>query len=163
MGAFGLAKQLGISRGQAQEYISLYFSRYTGVLNYMDQSKEKAKDLGYVETLLGRRLYLPGIHSSNAIARSGAERVAINAPLQGTAADIIKLAMLKVDKLLAEKPEIEAKMLLQVHDELILESSLASEKAASALLVEAMTDVIKLDVPLIVEVGRGQNWDETAG
>ncbi|HIW07018.1 MAG TPA: DNA polymerase I [Candidatus Ignatzschineria merdigallinarum] len=163
MGAFGLAKQLGISRGQAQEYISLYFSRYTGVLNYMDQSKEKAKDLGYVETLLGRRLYLPGIHSSNAIARSGAERVAINAPLQGTAADIIKLAMLKVDKLLAEKSEIEAKMLLQVHDELILESSLASEKAASALLVEAMTDVIKLDVPLIVEVGRGQNWDETAG
>jgi len=163
MGAFGLAKQLGISRGQAQEYISLYFSRYTGVLNYMDQSKEKAKDLGYVETLLGRRLYLPGIHSSNAIARSGAERVAINAPLQGTAADIIKLAMLKVDKLLVEKPEIEAKMLLQVHDELILESSLASEKAASALLVEAMTDVIKLDVPLIVEVGRGQNWDETAG
>ena len=163
MGAFGLAKQLGISRGQAQEYISLYFSRYTGVLNYMDQSKEKAKDLGYVETLLGRRLYLPGIHSSNAIARSGAERVAINAPLQGTAADIIKLAMLKVDKLLAERSEIEAKMLLQVHDELILESSLASEKAASALLVEAMTDVIKLDVPLIVEVGRGQNWDETAG
>ena len=162
MGAFGLAKQLGISRSQAQEYISLYFSRYTGVLNYMDQSKEKAKDLGYVETLLGRRLYLPGIHSSNAIARSGAERIAINAPLQGTAADIIKLAMLKVDQSLTAQSDIDAKMLLQVHDELILESSLPSEKAATALLIDAMTDVIKLDVPLIVEVGRGKNWDETA-
>ncbi len=163
MGAFGLAKQLGISRTQAQEYISLYFSRYPGVLNYMDQSKEKAKDLGYVETLLGRRLYLPGIKSANAIARSGAERIAINAPLQGTAADIIKLAMLKVDRLLAEKTAIDAKMLLQVHDELILESALTSEEAATNLLVDAMTDVIQIDVPLIVEVGRGKNWDETAG
>ena len=163
MGAFGLAKQLGISRTQAQEYISLYFSRYTGVLNYMDESKEKAKDLGYVETALGRRLYLPGIHSSNAIARSGAERVAINAPLQGTAADIIKLAMLKVNKLLAAQPSLNAKMLLQVHDELILEVALEDEEAATQLLVDAMTDVVKLDVPLIVEVGRGKNWDETAG
>ena len=163
MGAFGLAKQLGISRSQAQEYISLYFSRYTGVLNYMDESKEKAKAQGYVETLLGRRLYLPGIHSSNAIARSGAERVAINAPLQGTAADIIKLAMLKVDASLKAHPEINAKMLLQVHDELILEADLASEEAATKLLVDAMTDVVKIDVPLIVEVGRGNNWDETAG
>lgn len=163
MGAFGLAKQLGISRTQAQEYISLYFSRYTGVLNYMDESKEKAKDLGYVETALGRRLYLPGIHSSNAIARSGAERVAINAPLQGTAADIIKLAMLKVNKLLAVQPSLNAKMLLQVHDELILEVALEDEEAATQLLVDAMTDVVKLDVPLIVEVGRGKNWDETAG
>ena len=163
MGAFGLAKQLGISRTQAQEYISLYFSRYPGVLNYMDQSKEKAKDLGYVETLLGRRLYLPGIHSSNAIARSGAERIAINAPLQGTAADIIKLAMLKVDAFLTAKPEMDAKMLLQVHDELILESTLASEADATTLLIDAMTDVLKIDVPLIVEVGRGKNWDETAG
>lgn len=161
MGAFGLAKQLGISRTQAQEYISLYFSRYPGVLNYMDQTKERAREQGYVETLLGRRLYLPGIQSSNAIARSGAERIAINAPLQGTAADIIKLAMLKVDRLLREKPEIEAKMLLQVHDELILESSLASEKLATELLIAAMTDVIEIDVPLIVEVGRGKNWDET--
>ncbi|MHC5226136.1 DNA polymerase I [Ignatzschineria sp. LJL83] len=163
MGAFGLAKQLGISRTQAQEYISLYFSRYPGVLNYMDQSKEKAKDLGYVETLLGRRLYLPGIHSSNAIARSGAERIAINAPLQGTAADIIKLAMLKVDASLMAKPEIDASMLLQVHDELILESTLESEAEATTLLIDAMTDVLKIDVPLIVEVGRGKNWDETAG
>ncbi|GGZ92763.1 DNA polymerase I [Ignatzschineria ureiclastica] len=161
MGAFGLAKQLGISRTQAQEYISLYFSRYPGVLNYMDQTKERAREQGYVETLLGRRLYLPGIQSSNAIARSGAERIAINAPLQGTAADIIKLAMLKVDRLLSEKPEIEAKMLLQVHDELILESSLASETLATELLITAMTDVIEIDVPLIVEVGRGKNWDET--
>lgn len=163
MGAFGLAKQLGISRTQAQEYISLYFSRYTGVLNYMDQSKENAKEHGYVETLLGRRLYLPGIHSSNAIARSGAERIAINAPLQGTAADIIKLAMLKVDASLQANPDIKAKMLLQVHDELILEAELGSEEAATKLLVDAMTDVVKLDVPLIVEVGRGNNWDETAG
>ncbi len=161
MGAFGLAKQLGISRTQAQEYISLYFSRYPGVLNYMDQTKERAREQGYVETLLGRRLYLPGIQSSNAIARSGAERIAINAPLQGTAADIIKLAMLKVDRLLSEKPEIDAKMLLQVHDELILEASLASEKLATELLIAAMTDVIEIDVPLIVEVGRGKNWDET--
>lgn len=162
MGAFGLAKQLGISRTQAQEYISLYFSRYPGVLNYMDESKERAKELGYVETALGRRLYLPGIHSSNAIARSGAERVAINAPLQGTAADIIKLAMLKVDASLAKQPDLNAKMLLQVHDELILEVALEDEVAATKLLVDAMTDVLKLDVPLIVEVGRGNNWDETA-
>ncbi|PWD86826.1 DNA polymerase I [Ignatzschineria cameli] len=162
MGAFGLAKQLGISRTQAQEYISLYFSRYTGVLNYMEEAKEKAKKHGYVETALGRRLYLPGIHSSNAIARSGAERVAINAPLQGTAADIIKLAMLKVDRSLAENSHLTAKMLLQVHDELILEAPIAQMEEVRALLVDAMTDVLKLDVPLIVEVGSGKNWDETA-
>ncbi len=161
MGAFGLAKQLGVSRGQAQEYISLYFSRYPGVLNYMDSSKEKAKAQGYVETLLGRRLYLPGIESKNAIARSGAERIAINAPLQGTAADIIKLAMLKVDKELKKHPEIEAKMLLQVHDELILEVKRSSVAAARKLLVDAMTDVLELSVPLIVEVGEGENWDAT--
>src|SRR5699024_754495 len=102
MGAFGLARQLGISRGQAQEYISLYFSRYPGVLAYMDRAKEQAKDQGYVETLLGRRLYLPEITGSNGAARAGAERVAINAPLQGTAADIIKLAMLRVDQTLTD-------------------------------------------------------------
>lgn len=163
MGAFGLAKQLGISRTQAQEYISLYFSRYTGVLNYMEEAKEKAKEKGYVETALGRRLYLPRIHSSNAIARSGAERVAINAPLQGTAADIIKLAMLKVDRSLAENPHLSAKMLLQVHDELILETPIEQMEEVWALLVDAMTDVLKLDVPLIVEVGSGKNWDQTAG
>src|SRR5699024_1310605 len=121
MGAFGLARQLGISRGQAQEYISLYFSRYPGVLAYMDRAKEQAKDQGYVETLLGRRLYLPEITGSNGAARAGAERVAINAPLQGTAADSIQLPMLRVDQTLTDNPKQNANLLIQVHDDLILE------------------------------------------
>ncbi|NLD09538.1 MAG: DNA polymerase I [Xanthomonadaceae bacterium] len=162
MGAFGLARQLGISRGQAQEYISLYFSRYPGVLAYMDRAKEQAKDQGYVETLLGRRLYLPEITGSNGAARAGAERVAINAPLQGTAADIIKLAMLRVDQTLTDNPKLNANLLLQVHDELILEVSDGDLPRVTELLERDMTKVFELKVPLLVDVGIGKNWDGTA-
>ena len=162
MGAFGLARQLGISRGQAQEYISLYFSRYPGVLAYMDRAKEQAKDQGYVETLLGRRLYLPEITGSNGAARAGAERVAINAPLQGTAADIIKLAMLRVDQTLTDNPKLNANLLLQVHDELILEVSDGDLPRVTELLERDMTKVFELKVPLLVDVGIGKNWDSTA-
>lgn len=163
MGAFGLSRQLGVSRTQAQDYINLYFNRYPGVLAYMEQAKEKARDLGYVETLLGRRLYLPAIKSSNHMARTGAERVAINAPLQGTAADIIKLAMLKVDKTLSQQSQLEAYLLLQVHDELILEVKEEAVSTLASLLKEDMTGVYPLKVPLVIDVGIGENWDKTAG
>lgn len=159
MGAFGLAKQLGIARAQAQDYIQRYFSRYPSILQFMEDAKEKARQLGYVETLLGRRLPLPDINSTNHMMKSGAERIAVNAPLQGTAADIIKLAMIEVDHQLA-KSGLDAKMLLQVHDELILEVSEKDAEAAAQLLKNAMEKVIKLKVPLKVEVAIGNNWDE---
>lgn len=159
MGAFGLAKQLGIARAQAQDYIQRYFSRYPSILQFMEDAKEKARQLGYVETLLGRRLPLPDINSTNHMMKSGAERIAVNAPLQGTAADIIKLAMIEVDHQLA-KSGLDAKMLLQVHDELILEVSEKDAEAAAQLLKNAMEKVIELKVPLKVEVAIGNNWDE---
>ena len=159
MGAFGLAKQLGIARTQAQDYIQRYFSRYPSILQFMEDAKEKARQLGYVETLLGRRLPLPDINSTNHMMKSGAERIAVNAPLQGTAADIIKLAMIEVDHQLA-KSGLDAKMLLQVHDELILEVSEKDAEAAAQLLKNAMEKVIELKVPLKVEVAIGNNWDE---
>ncbi|MGL4675884.1 MAG: DNA polymerase, partial [Wohlfahrtiimonas sp.] len=159
MGAFGLAKQLGISRTQAQDYIQRYFSRYPSILQFMEDAKEKARQLGYVETLLGRRLPLPDINSTNHMMKSGAERIAVNAPLQGTAADIIKLAMIEVDKQLVASG-LDAKMLLQVHDELILEVVEKDAEAAAQLLKNAMEKVIELKVPLKVEVAIGDNWDE---
>ncbi len=159
MGAFGLAKQLGISRTQAQEYIQRYFSRYPSILNYMEEAKENARQKGYVETLLGRRLPLPDINSTNHMMKSGVERIAVNAPLQGTAADIIKLAMLEVDRKLTASG-LDGKMLLQVHDELILEVAEKDAEAAAQLLKTAMESVIELKVPLKVEVAIGQNWDE---
>lgn len=159
MGAFGLAKQLGIARAQAQDYIQRYFSRYPSILQFMEDAKEKARQLGYVETLLGRRLPLPDINSTNHMMKSGAERIAVNAPLQGTAADIIKLAMIEVDHQLA-KSGLDAKMLLQVHDELILEVSEKDAEEAAQLLKNAMEKVIELKVPLKVEVAIGNNWDE---
>ena len=159
MGAFGLAKQLGIARAQAQDYIQRYFSRYPSILQFMEDAKDKARQLGYVETLLGRRLPLPDINSTNHMMKSGAERVAVNAPLQGTAADIIKLAMIEVDQQLAASG-LDAKMLLQVHDELILEVVEKDAEAAATLLKNAMEKVIELKVPLKVEVAIGQNWDE---
>ncbi|GAA5093850.1 DNA polymerase I [Wohlfahrtiimonas larvae] len=159
MGAFGLAKQLGIARAQAQDYIQRYFSRYPSILQFMEDAKEKARQLGYVETLLGRRLPLPDINSTNHMMKSGAERVAVNAPLQGTAADIIKLAMIEVDKQLAAS-SLDAKMLLQVHDELILEVVEKDAEAAAQLLKNAMEKIIELKVPLKVEVAIGDNWDE---
>lgn len=159
MSAFGLAKQLGIGRNQAQEYVDLYFERYPGVKAYMDNTRADAADAGYVETIFGRRLYLPDIKAKNAPRRQHAERTAINAPMQGTAADIIKKAMIKVDAWLATQ-EFDAKMIMQVHDELVLEVKTEQLEAFSAKLKEIMEDAAKLAVPLIVEVGSGKNWGE---
>jgi DNA polymerase-1 len=159
MSAFGLAKQLGITRGQAQEYIDLYFSRYTGVARYMEETRELAKQQGYVETLLGRRLYLPEINAKNAQRRQYAERTAINAPMQGTAADIIKKAMIAMDQWLSSE-NAETKMIMQVHDELVFEIEKTKVAACSAKIRQLMCHAIKLDVPLIVDIGVGINWDE---
>ena len=159
MSAFGLAKQLGIGRVEAKEYIEHYFATYPGVQNYMEEIREKARDLGYVETVFGRRLYLPGIKASNAIMRAAAERTAINAPMQGTAADIIKKAMLAVDKWLATD-EFDAKMIMQVHDELVFEVAESQVTAFTEKVIDIMQQAASLDVPLIVEAGFGDNWDE---
>lgn len=159
MSAFGLAKQLGIGRGQAQEYVDLYFERYPGVKSYMDNTRADAADIGYVETIFGRRLYLPDINAKNAPRRQHAERTAINAPMQGTAADIIKKAMIKVDAWLATD-EFDAKMIMQVHDELVLEVKTEQLEAFKAKLKEIMEDAAELAVPLIVEVDSGKNWGE---
>lgn len=159
MSAFGLARQLKIDRGAAQEYIDLYFSRYPGVKDYMDSTRASAHDQGYVETLFGRRLYLPDINASNHNRRQYAERTAINAPMQGTAADLIKLAMLAVDKWI-QKDAPEIKMIMQVHDELVFEIPKGMATQAEEKVRELMTGVAKLDVPLVVDVGTGKNWDE---
>ncbi|WP_428355521.1 DNA polymerase I [Methyloprofundus sp.] len=159
MSAFGLAKQLGLGRSQAQEYIDLYFSRYPGVQQYMQDTRETAKAQGYVETIWGRRLYLPEIHSKNAARRQYAERTAINAPMQGSAADIIKLAMIATDVWL-EDDQTDAKMIMQVHDELVFE--IAEDKVVeySAMIRKLMSEAAELNVPLIVDIGVGINWDE---
>jgi DNA polymerase-1 len=159
MSAFGLAKQLGIGRGQAQEYVDLYFERYPGVKSYMDNTRANAADIGYVETIFGRRLYLPDINAKNAQRRQHAERTAINAPMQGTAADIIKKAMIKVADWLATE-EFDAQMIMQVHDELVLEVKTEQLDAFTAKLKDIMEDAAELAVPLIVEVGSGKNWGE---
>ena len=159
MSAFGLAKQLGIQRHEAQNYVNLYFQRYPDVRQFMDESRQKAKDKGYVETVYGRRLYLPEINSRNAARRQYAERTAINAPMQGTAADIIKLAMINIDNWLTESP-FHAAMIIQVHDELVFEVAEGELSAFIDKLAEKMTDRHKLNVPLEVEIGHGHNWDE---
>ena len=158
MSAFGLSRQLGIGRADAQSYMDLYFKRYPGVQTFMHDIREKAKAQSYVETLFGRRLYLPDINSSNVMRRKGAERVAINAPMQGTAADIIKRAMIQLDQKLQNDPDIA--MIMQVHDELVFE--VRSEKVSfySELIKTQMESAADLVVPLIVEVGQGTNWDE---
>ena len=158
MSAFGLSRQLGIGRADAQSYMDLYFKRYPSVQAFMHDIREKAKAQGYVETLFGRRLYLPDINSSNGIRRKAAERVAINAPMQGTAADIIKRAMIQLDQKLQNDPDIA--MIMQVHDELVFE--VRSEKVAfySELIKTQMESAADLVVPLIVDVGQGTNWDE---
>jgi len=159
MSAFGLAKQLGISRGEAQEYTDLYFDRYPGVKQYMDDIRSSASEKGYVETVFGRRLYLPEINARNAQRRQYAERSAINAPMQGTAADIIKRAMISVHTwLLKEKPD--ARMIMQVHDELVFEVKKAEVKAVTERVTKLMNGAAKLDVALKVDVGVGDNWDE---
>ncbi|BBB27902.1 DNA polymerase I [Amphritea japonica] len=159
MSAFGLGKQLGIGRNEAQKYIDHYFETYPGVQRYMDDIRLQAAENGYVETLFGRRLYLPEIKASNGMRRQAAERTAINAPMQGTAADIIKKAMVKVDRWL-QSSDTGARMIMQVHDELILEVPEAELEAVSAELVELMQTAAKLDVPLLVEAGTGDNWDQ---
>ena len=159
MSAFGLAKQIGCSRGEAQEYVNLYFQRYPGVRDYMDNTREQAKEKGYVETIFGRRLYLPEIRSSNAPRRQHAERTAINAPMQGTAADIIKRAMIRVQGWL-QTAGFDARMLMQVHDELVFEVAAAqAEDFASAVRAE-MEQAATLKVPLVVEAGIGDNWEQ---
>ena len=159
MSAFGLAQQLGIDNGRAKSYIDLYFARYPGVKTYMDNIRAQAHEQGYVETLLGRRLYLPEIKSKNAARRQYAERTAINAPMQGTAADIIKLAMINTDQwLFKDKPD--AKMIMQVHDELVFEIAEDQLENCCNTIREIMCSAIELNVPLIVDIGVGNNWDE---
>jgi len=159
MSAFGLAKQLGIPRADAQTYVDLYFERYPGVRAYMENTRKQASEKGYVETLFGRRLYLPEINSRNAMQRQGAERTAINAPMQGTAADIIKRAMIAVDAWLAER-KLASKLIMQVHDELVLEVPEKEVERVSAGITERMQGAAELQVPLIVDLGVGANWDE---
>ena len=159
MSAFGLAKQLNIGRKQAAEYIDTYFERYPGVLNYMNSVRSSASDNGYVETDFGRRLYLPEINSRNGMRRQAAERTAINAPMQGTAADIIKLAMISVDKWL-EKSNLKSVMIMQVHDELVLEVPELELVEVTDGLKLHMENAANLKVPLVVEAGVGNNWDE---
>ncbi len=159
MSAFGLARQLNIPRKEAQKYMDLYFERYPGVLEYMERTRTQAKEQGYVETLDGRRLYLPDIKSSNGARRAGAERAAINAPMQGTAADIIKRAMIAVDSwLLSEKPRV--RMIMQVHDELVFEVHKDDLAEVAKKIHELMESSTTLAVPLLVEVGSGENWDQ---
>ncbi|WP_372742879.1 DNA polymerase I, partial [Neptunomonas sp.] len=159
MSAFGLAKQLGIGRNEAKQYIEHYFATYPGVQNYMEEIREKAKSQGYVETVYGRRLYLPAINASNAIQRQAAERTAINAPMQGTAADIIKRAMIKVDQWLPGSG-FDACMIMQVHDELVFEVRTGQVEEFKVRISEQMQFAAELDVPLIVEAGSGENWEQ---
>jgi len=159
MSAFGLARELGLERGAAQAYMDRYFARYPGVARYMDETRALARDKGYVETAFGRRLWLPEIKSGNVGRRQGAERAAINAPMQGTAADLIKLAMIAVQGWLDEK-QLDTKLILQVHDELVLEVPLAELATVREALPKLMGGVAKLAVPLLVDVGVGGNWDE---
>ena len=159
MSAFGLAKQLHVGRHEAQDYIDTYFERYPGVRRFMESIRETAKQQGYVETVFGRRLYLPEINDRNGQRRQYAERSAINAPMQGTAADIIKLAMLKVQQWL-ENESIDARIIMQVHDELVLEVNARQVNDVRIRLAELMAGAASLKVPLQVDVGCGNNWDE---
>ncbi|MCR9026541.1 DNA polymerase I [Aeromonas caviae] len=160
MSAFGLAKQLGIGRAEAQKYMDLYFERYPGVLEYMERTRQQADAQGYVETLFGRRLYLPDIKSRNAGLRKAAERAAINAPMQGTAADIIKRAMINVDGWIRGIEDESIRMLMQVHDELVFEIREEKLEEYIALIKEKMSGAAELDVPLVVEAGTGDNWEQ---
>jgi DNA polymerase-1 len=160
MSAFGLSKQLNIGRYDAQQYMDLYFERYPGVLTYMESTREGAKQTGYVSTVFGRRLYLPDIKASNAMRRKGAERAAINAPMQGTAADIIKKAMIDVDAWINDINDEAILMIMQVHDELVFEIKEDYVDEYVAKIKSLMEQAVKLDVPLIVDVGIGNNWDE---
>ncbi|WP_226092836.1 DNA polymerase I [Dickeya oryzae] len=159
MSAFGLSRQLGIARNEAQKYMNLYFERYPGVQEYMERTRQQAAEQGYVSTLDGRRLYLPDIHSRNAMSRKAAERAAINAPMQGTAADIIKKAMIAIDDWLQQEKPL-ATMLMQVHDELVFEVHHSVLDEVSAKIRNLMEGCMQLDVPLQVDIGTGSNWDQ---
>ncbi|MCU4378749.1 DNA polymerase I [Acinetobacter haemolyticus] len=156
MSEFGLTRQLGFTREESRSYIARYFQRYPGVLDYMERTRQIAREQGFVETILGRRLYTPDILANNKMIKQAAERAAINAPLQGSAADIIKLAMISVDKIL---PKDQAKLLLQVHDELVFEADETIADELSKQIAEVMQSVLDISVPFVVEVGQGQNWD----
>ncbi len=157
MSEFGLIRQLGFTREESQNYIKQYFQRYPGIYEYMQRTRQVALEQGFVETILGRRLYTPDIAARNMMVRKAAERAAINAPLQGSAADIIKMAMIEVDKML---PQAQAKMLLQVHDELVFEVDADAADELAPKLAEVIQSVVEISVPLVVEVGKGNNWDE---
>ena len=159
MSAFGLARQLGLERSAAQAYIERYFARYPGVARYMEETRNAARIKGYVETVFGRRLWLPEIRATQAGRRQGAERAAINAPMQGTAADLIKLAMIAVQAWI-ERERLQTRLILQVHDELVLEVPDAELTTVRTALPPLMTRLAKLSVPLVVEVGVGNNWGE---
>jgi DNA polymerase-1 len=160
MSAFGLSRQLDVGRNQAQEYIDRYFERYPGVLKYMDDLRKQAHEVGFVETLFGRRLYLPEINARNKQMQQAAERTAINAPMQGTAADIIKRAMIEVDIWLRDQHADEARMTMQVHDELIVEVKESALDKVRDGLVKQMSAAAELAIPLVVDAGVGDNWDE---
>jgi DNA polymerase-1 len=159
MSAFGLAQNLGIERSAAQSYMEKYFSRYPGVAAYMERTRMEARERGYVETVFGRRLWLPDIRSSNQQRRQGAERQAINAPMQGTAADLIKMAMIAVQGWI-ERERLATKLVMQVHDELVLEVPDAELARVKPAVEALMTGVAKLDVPLVVEAGVGPDWEK---
>jgi DNA polymerase-1 len=160
MSAFGLARQLGIARGAAQEYIDVYFARYPGVYEYMEATRAQAREQGFVETVFGRRLYLPDINARNGQLRAAAERTAINAPMQGTAADIIKRAMIEMHTWLEADTGLDISMIMQVHDELVFEVAESDVEAAREPINERMRDAASLQVPLLVDIGVGANWDE---
>ncbi len=159
MSAFGLGRQLGVDRGAAQEYMEAYFRRYPKVKEYMDAMREQAREAGYVETLFGRRLYLPEIRSRNAQRRQYAERAAINAPMQGSAADIIKRAMIHMDAWLYGEGGVDGRMVMQVHDELVFEIAGDQVPAAIRHIHDHMAQAAELAVPLEVDIGAGDNWD----
>jgi DNA polymerase-1 len=159
MSSFGVAQNLNIDRGTAQTYVDRYFARFPGAKRYMDETRKKAKEVGYVETVFGRRLWLPELKSGAPVRRQAAERAAINAPMQGTAADLIKLAMIAVQKWLDEA-KLETLLIMQVHDELVLEVPEAEIPKVTGKIQELMQSVAKLDVPLIADVGVGENWDK---
>ena len=159
MSAFGLTRQLNISRAEAQEYLDTYFARYTGVRDYMNDIKNKAKEDKFVETIMGRRLYLNEINAANGLRRQAAERAAINAPLQGSAADIIKKAMLDIDELLLKEMS-DVKMIMQVHDELVFECPQESAELAMEKVKNIMEQTVDLKIPLIAEAATGLNWNE---
>ena len=157
--AFGLGKQLGINRNLAAEYMAMYFEKYPNVKTYMEKTKDDAREAGYIETLFGRRLYLRDINANNAIRRQASERIAINAPVQGSAADIMKIAMINTHRSL-KKSGLKAKLTLQVHDELIVDTPKNETDKVTKLLTKSMQEAANLDVPLEVDIGMGNNWDQ---